>query len=218
MSTVFLSPGYGSYGREIEVAKIDPIRIVVPTTVEITVKQAQIFPYREIRPLRDKFDTSELVEDKYKTGGTRGDWNKLLEFHWKSKPRGRGSVREIEIPWKDWRQMCYSDKIKTELLADPANKVGLFFVGSKNFRQIMDQKSGTEMFVIDDIFYRRMTWRSLGYKNNEAGIVWRTADSITFFLYPCEKLNQREYKTAILDGIGIEVMKRDEPVPEEVEA
>jgi len=41
---------------------IDPIRISVPTTVEITIKQAQLFPYREVRPLRDNFsDTSNGV-------------------------------------------------------------------------------------------------------------------------------------------------------------
>lgn len=199
---------------------IAPIRITVPTTLEVTVKQAQLVPYREIRSLRNNFNTDELAAERY-NNGSNGDWKKLIEFHRSSMSSGHGSVREIIFPYRDFRQMNYNSRIKSDLLADPENKVALYFVGSKNFRQIMDQKSGTEMFVIDDIFYRRITWRSLGYKNDEAGIIWRTKgeeDAITFFLYPCEKLNQREYKTAILDGIGIEIMKRDEPVPDEVTA
>jgi len=214
---------------------IDPIRISVPTTVEITIKQAQLFPYREVRPLRDNFsDTSNGITRPWglRTHQYLSWWNNLLELE---------DAKEIDIPYGDWRGMLYNNKVKTELLADPQNKVGLFFIGSKNFRQIMDQKSGTEMFVIDDVFYRRITWRSLsssaGRTNDitfakwantepghppgasavapssmsEAGVVWRTEHGLTFFLCPCKKLNQREYKTAILDGIGIEVMKRDEP-------
>jgi hypothetical protein len=220
---------------------IDPIRISVPTTVEITIKQAQLFPYRGVRPLRDDFnDTSSWIGPNLPAGSsgpsacpqltpTRTNqgprpakrsarylydpirapvwWNNLLELE---------DAKEIDIPYGDWRGMLYNDKVKTELLADPQNKVGLFFIGSKNFRQIMDQPSGTEMFVIDDVFYRRITWRSLGKKDfsSETGehVGWRTEHGLTFFLCPCKKLNQREYKTAILDGIGIEVMKRDEPV------
>jgi len=192
--------------------QIPPIRITVPTTIDVTVKQAQLVPYREFRPLRAEFKLDEQVNERYGNAGAKGDFRKLIEFESEFH-----AVKEMIFPFTDWRNNVFNDQSKIKHLQNPANQVALYFIGSKNFRQVADQPTKTEIFVVNDIFYRRMTWRSLGYKNNESGIQWKTKESITFFLYPCKNLNTRVYKEVFLDGIGIEVMKRDEPVQEEVE-
>jgi hypothetical protein len=196
-----------------------PIRIEVPTTTVLTVKQAQVVPYLDLKPLDRDFDgdagSPQVGAERYYGGWRRKNpEHKMSDLnHWATAMAHKGEVMEITFPFREWNVIR---KNQGGLLANPNYKTALHFVAGKNFNSIAGHPVGTELFMIDDEIYRRLTWRSItmGYwdkKKQDYGISWREDDSLTFFLWKCEKINEEPMKSVIVDGIGAELLERDRP-------
>jgi hypothetical protein len=198
---------------------IKPIQIEVPTTTTLHVKQAQIIPYLKVQPMRTWFDIDKLKsQDNYRRlgSGVRGDFRKLKA--WTSSVAGVAEKREVfelHLPYQTWNDV---KRHKAEMLANPEFNASLYFVGGKKFNAVTGHPDGTEIFVINDVFYRRLTWRSItttwwDKKNQDSGIVWKTKDEFVYFLHRCEKINKEPLKSIIIDGVGLEILERDRPKP-----
>lgn len=187
----------------------NPIHVEIPTTTVLTVRNAQMLPYLDLKPLRAAFTMPEARFKLHKS--QEHDFNELIE--WARRQHHRGQVLELQFPFSDWQQM--RDKAQV-FLSDPRNKAALFFVAGKNFNSVTGHPVGTELFLIDDVIYRRLTWRSITLKywdkkKHDSGITWKTGSHLTYFLWKCEKINEPELKNAITEGIGAELLERDRP-------
>lgn len=185
------------------------IHVEIPTTTVLTVRNAQMLPYLDLRPLRTTFAPPEPKLKLHKS--QEHDINELIE--WAKKQEYRGQVLELQFPFQDWQQMRERAQV---YLSDPRNKAALFFVAGKNFNSVTGHPVGTELFLIDDVIYRRLTWRSITLKywdkkKYDTGITWKTDNLLTYFLWKCEKINEPGLKNAITEGIGAELLERDRP-------
>lgn len=203
---------------------IKPFQVEVPTTIDLTVRQAQIVPYLGTKPLRSWFDLDKMKnQDRYRYlgNGAKGDFKQLR--NWANSP-GKGGERreviELHLPHQSWNDV---KEHRAALLANPRYKAALYFVAGKNFNRITGHPDGTEMFVINDRFYRRLTWRSItekfwDKKSKDAGIQWNDGDEFVYFLIRCSKINEEPLKSILIDGVGIELMERDRPKPKQEES
>ena len=200
---------------------IKSIKIEVPTTTTLHIKQAQIIPAIKTVSLRKDFDSVWMKNQTSRWGSAKSrnfediqKWQGLADDT--DRPR---HVIELHLPCKNWRDLKKvddADSSKTGLLANPEFLATLYFIGGKKFNEIAGHPDGTELFVIDDVIYRRLTWRSIttkfwDRKSRDAGITWKTDDEFVYFLLKCEKINKEPIKSIIIDGIGLELLERDRP-------
>lgn len=201
-----------------------PIHVEVPTTTKLTIKQAQVVPYLEVRPLREKFVGSSSLSWTYSKGlrehgryyGRRSTVKyRNIDDVLKWDRKAGGGTLEIQFPFKNWKEFKVK---KDQLLSDPRHKTALYFIAGKNFKTVTGHPSGTELFMIGDDLYRRLTWRSITMsywdkRQQDAGISWTLDNNgLVYFLWKCEKVNQEPLRSIIIDGIGIELLERDRPI------
>lgn len=185
------------------------IQVMMPTT--LTIKQAMLIPYTEIKPLRDWFDLDKLNAfnaDRKFGNGSKGDFLQLKRW------ATNYSVKEMHFNCASWNNL---KETRITQLSDPRFKTALYFVAGKNFNLITGHPTGTELLLIDNQIYRRLTWRSITIDRfnkkiqNDAGVTWRTQDEFVYFLYKCEKINEEPLKSSIVDAVGGELLERDRP-------
>jgi hypothetical protein len=199
---------------------IKPLQIEVPTTVSLTVKQPQIIPYDCVKPLRSWFDLDKLKANPryFRMGhGVKGDFKQLRTWAATLMQGKKREVLELHLPCQDWAEI---KKKREVLLSNPKFNAALYCVAGKNFNRITGHPDGTELFVIEDQFYRRLTWRSIttkywDKKDKDAGIAWKDGDEFVYFLVKLEKINQEPTRSLLIDGMGMELMDRDRPKPKE---
>lgn len=197
---------------------IKPFQVEVPTTVSLTVRQPQIIPYSDFRPMRSWFDLDKLkANPRYSRlgNGVKGDFKKLKHWATTLDKGHKREVFELHLPYQDWTEV---KERRQELLSNPEFQAALYCVAGKNFNRITGHPDGTELFVVNDVFYRRLTWRSITQKfwdkkDRDAGIAWKDGEEFVYFLVKLEKINQEPTRTLLIDGIGMELMERDRPKP-----
>ena len=196
---------------------IPPIKVPVQIEVTVHIKQAQIVPFLGLKPLREKFDISAFNRaQKYYRASEIDPRKEITRLRqWVNRRAGGdlSRVLELHLPTQNWSAL---KKDRRQLLTDPSYKTALFFVGGKRFNQITGHPDGTEIWVIDDVLYRAMTWRSItttywDKKRRDSKIVWRENDHFVYFLHRCEKINEDPLKSTIVDAVGLEILERDKP-------
>ncbi|MHA1839913.1 MAG: hypothetical protein ACTSYO_08185 [Candidatus Ranarchaeia archaeon] len=181
---------------------IPDIRIEIPVPQTLVIRQAQFIAFREFRLLRDQFPNEPQQMRRYgydhRSAGVRGDYSLLTD--------SPSQIFELVFPTERWNDLIYR---KSQFLANPDNSVAIYFIGSKNFNNITGHPSGTEIFLIDDNLYRKITWRSLGLKNEPAAVRYEEDGQLISFLHKCNKINKDPLKSLIVNGIGSEIMNRE---------
>ena len=143
-------------------------KVSVPTTTELTIKQAALLPYASFKPAPSGLSIFGMPEpypalSKWMTE-TR---NSVMEIRfppairrkWGWKAKNDRQKKEDSYDWMDYLHLQPDDRAK--LLSNPQNSILVYFVAGKNTRALLGQPSGSEMFVIDEVIYRKMTHRSI---------------------------------------------------------
>ncbi len=203
---------------------IKSLRIEVPITAYLNIKRTQVIPYIKTTPFRGQFNEKakkkQRLQAREPTHSIYRDFfngwkDNLLEKWFESNHEDvQSKTIELHMPKEHWHfnQSLVDSRIK--LLSDPKYKTAFYFISShpgtdrcvSHFKGIMGHPAGTEMFVINNIIYRCLTWRSIisGHWNkryNNNNILWQHKNELVFFLHECKSINQEPMKSAIIDGI-----------------
>ncbi len=138
-------------------------RIEIPTTIQLHIRQAEVVPYLELSPV-------PLNPGRNWTFSNPEDSAAVAVSEW-SKKRGIPAY-QMYMPGWCWRDVIKKDR--EAFLSDPKMSAAIFFIAGKNWNRISGHPNGTEMFIIDDVIYRRITWRSIGQGEKGGGMCIRS--------------------------------------------
>jgi hypothetical protein len=179
-------------------------QVSVPIEINLHIKQGEVVPYLSLLDL-SKTDRSS---DSAVAMAIRGWATKNLQ-----------TVMKLTFPGKQWTDVFKSKR--TSYLANPHCSAAVFFIAGKNCNKITGHPAGTEMFIIDDVIYRRITWRSIGVKNRQHGMVSRggaealskEGNGFSYYLLKCKKSNRDPLRSTILAGLSESIFKEPEEEP-----
>lgn len=171
-------------------------QVSVPIEINLHIKQGEVIPYSSLLDLSN-FNKSE-------------DSSVMMQIRgWAEK--NFQTVMRLTFPGSNWSDI-FKHK-RASYLSNPNYSAAVFFIAGKNCNKITGHPAGTEMFIIDDIIYRRITWRSIGVKNRQHGMVAKSGDTFSYFLLKCKKSNKDPLKSTILAGLSENVFKEPEQEP-----
>jgi hypothetical protein len=172
-------------------------QVSVPIEVNLHIKQGEVVPYLHMVEL----SRTDKSKDREVTKAIRAWAKKNLQ-----------TVMKLTFPGGQWSDVFKRNR--TSYLANPHYSAAVFFIAGKNCNKITGHPAGTEMFIIDDIIYRRITWRSIGVRNRSHGMVSKSGGkdnaAFSYYLLRCKKSNRDPLKSTILAGLSEGVFKEPE--------
>jgi hypothetical protein len=198
-------------------------KITIPTTIDLHIMQAEVIPFYELTVISKPtvapgcYPTCDLDQNipsqplnlepnfEFFNETSLVNFQIVAKWAWQTQH----SVCQLTMPG-NWR-MIMQEK---SLLSDPIYNAAVFFIGGKNWNKISGHPNGTEMFVIDDEIYRRLTWQSIdrgAIQDRGGAITVKYKDRFAYYLLKCKSSNKDPLRSTILTGLsaGVFIKKVD---------